>query len=390
MKRRELTMQEVWTTVRAGLIGLLLAAVSCTNFPTPFENIVADQKLRPLGVVCDPPEASPGDTVAVRLYYYDPPGDTPTVHWTAALDYGTDLRGSSYENHIVSLDSLMLPGGMPDTFRFRVPDSVFFYSTQLSEIVKNPSVNPSRLTVAGVDSLLKTAAQLRLTSPHLVGLADNFSCKIKLRAHMTSTISLDVTMLLRIRYSDKFKSPDVNKNPSLNWIGILKVAKPNFNKLDSLSTYGAQLQYLFNKDHPDSVRDTVTVDSGYTYFVAADSGAGERQIYRYLSLSDNSEHVDTESFNYSWFYSNLDYSCGMIMDSLIMFGQGRAGPVRTLLPPVETGMHRFELSVVVRDGRRSDAGATPGEAFAQANGYFVYTDAYSRNISPKPGRGRLF
>lgn len=372
--------------------GMLLLSVLCTNFPAPFENIVADQKIRPLAVVCDPPEAAPGDTVSVRLYYYDPPGDRPTIRWKLSLDYGTDLRGGEFENHVVNLDSMMLPGSTPDSFRFQVPDSVFFFSTQMSELVSNPKVNPLHYTIAAVDSLLRVAAKAGVSIPQLIDLADYFSCKLKLRAQMRSAISVDVTMLLQIRYSNKLKSPDVNVNPAINWMGILKVPTANYTTIDSLARSGATFQYLYNSALLDSVsvRDTVVIDSGFTYFVAADSGGGHRQIYRYFSLQDNAMDVDTESYNYSWFFTNLDYSSGMIMDSLIMFGQGRAGSIRSLLPPVDTAMHRFELYLVIRDARRSDPNATPGEAFVQANGYFSYTDAYARTAYRKARSGRLF
>jgi hypothetical protein len=374
------------------LIGLIICGFSCTNFPTPFENVVANQKIRPFAVVCDPPEAAPGDTVSVRLYYYDPPGDSAAINWQIALDYGTDLHGSQFEKAVVNLDTMMLPGSTPVNFRFRVPDSVLLHSTQLGELVNNTSVNPQHLTIADIDSQLRIAVRSGIASPQLIELADNFSCRLKLRAQMRADISLDVTMLLRVRYSDKLKSPDVNINPTVDWIGIITVPREDFKEIDSLSTTVYNFQYLFNRAHPDSERDTVTIDSGCTYFVAADSGgAGSRsprQIYTYLSIPGDTMAVDTERYNYSWFYSNLDYSGGMIMDSLLMFGQSSERSVRQLLPSVDTAMHRFALYLTVRDGRRGDAGATPGEAFASANGYFSYTASYARHTYRSAGRGR--
>jgi hypothetical protein len=364
---------------------ILLCAFSCTNFLTPFENVVENQKIRPFAVVCDPPEAAPGDTVSVRLYYYDPPGDLPTIHWLISLNYGTDLNGSEYEKDVVNLDSMMLPGSTPDTFRFKVPDSEFFYSTQIVEMVGNPLTNPLHLTIAAIDSQLRFAAQTGITSPQLIALADNFSCKLKLRAQMRADISLDVTMLLRVRYSDKLKSPNVNKNPTIDWMGIIKVPQANFNNIDSLSTTPYKFQYLYNYAHPDSVNDTVIIDSGCTYFVVADSGGSDsrspRQIYTYFSTQDNAMIVDTETYNYSWFYTNLDYNAGMVMDSLLLFGEGRSRSMRQLLPPVDTAMHRFTLYLTIRDERRPDAGATPGEAFKSVNGYFSYTAAYARHTT---------
>ncbi len=386
MKKKHIDPVRQWTSAACLLGDLFLAVISCTNFPTPFENVVANQKTRPFAVVCDPPEAAPGDTVLVRLYYYDPSGDSPAIHWTISLDYGTDLRGNAFEKHVVNLDGMMLPGSMPDSFRFRVPDSALFYSTQISEIANNPSINPLRLTIAAIDSQLKTS---EVSTPQMIALVDNFSCKLKLRAQMRSSLSLDVTMLLWVRYSSKFKSPDVNKNPSIAWMGIIKVLTANYTTIDSLSASGYSLQYLYNSAHPDSVRDTVTIDSGYTYFVAADS-SGNRQLYTYFSLQDRTMEVDTEGYNYSWFYTNLDYANGMVMDSLLIFGQGRSGPIRELLPPVDTAMHRFALYLTLRDTRRSDPSATPGEAFKETNGYFSYTPSYARNAYRTAGRGRLF
>jgi hypothetical protein len=269
-----------------------------------------------------------------------------------------------------------------------VPDSAFFYSTQIQEMVANTALNPQHLSIGAIDSLLRLAALSGIATPQTVMLADNISCRIRLRAQMRSSISLDVTMLLRVRYSDKFNSPDVNKNPSIAWMGIIAVPTVDFKGADSLLTSGYTLRYLYDPAHPDSVRDTVTIDSGYTYLVAADSGAGQREIYHYLTLKDNSIGVDTESFNYSWFYTNLDYNGGMVMDSLIMFGGGGSRSMRTLLPPVDTAMHRFVLYVAVRDRRSQDPNATPGEAFESAGGYLSYTPAYARNAARR-SRGIL-
>jgi hypothetical protein len=211
---------------------------------------------------------------------------------------------------------------------------------------------------------------------------------LKLRAQMRTAISIDVTMLLRIRYSSRFKSPDVKTNPGIDWIGIMKVPTAKYTSIDSLSISGYTQQYLYNIAHPDSVRDTVTIDSGYTYFVTADS-SGIRRLYTYFSSQTSAIAIDTEGYNYNWFYTNLDYSNGMIMDSLLMFGQGRLGAIRELLPPVDTAMHRFALYVALRTTRRADPTATPGEAFKWANGYFSYTPSYARNAYRTAGRGRL-
>ena len=103
---------------------LLLGAIACVKFPTPFENIVVGQKIRPFAVVCDPPDGAPGDTVSVRLHYYTPPGKKPAIRWSAALDYGVDSYGNKFEKRMVDLGPMMLAASLPDSFRFRIPDSM--------------------------------------------------------------------------------------------------------------------------------------------------------------------------------------------------------------------------------------------------------------------------
>jgi len=363
----------------------LLALVTCTNFPTPLENIVAGQKFRPLAVVCTPPEAAPGDTVQVRFYYYDPPEESPALHWLVSLDYGIDQHNSVYEKQVVDLDSMMLPGGTVESFRFRVPDSVLTQSTQVSELANDRIANPLHLSVLSADSILRAAANLGSVPSQIVALADNFTGRILLRAQVRADISLDVTMPLRIRYSSKLHSPNVEVNPSIKWVGIITVHQADFNRIDSLSTAVWSMQYLLNADHPDSVKDTVRIDSGCSYLAVADTGDYEnpqfkRPTYTYFSKIDNATLLDTENYRYQWFFTNIDYANGMIMDSLLMFGSGGSGSMRSLLPPVDTGMHRFQLYCTARSSRPNDAGATPGVAYVTSPGYFAYSDAYARNL----------
>ena len=361
--------------------------LACTNFPFRYDNIVKDQKIRPFAMVCEPPEAAPGDTVLVRLYYYKPENQDPSIHWKISLDYGMDLYGQEKENRLADLDSMMLPGGRPDSFAFVVPDSALLYNTQLASLFNNPDYNPTGYSLRALDSLLKVFSAFGGLPPQaafLMPYIDQVACRLKLRAQLRTGITLDVTKQLRVRYSRKFHSPNVNQNPRINWLGILAVPAANVYNFDSTRYYETSFYYLYYPLHPDSVQDTVVVDSGYSYFVVADSGIAaadtQRQLYSYMT-QDGAVRSEREEYNYEWFYTNQDFQEGMVMDSLILItALGMDSYAQRLLPPVDTAMHRFTLYTVVRDFRWSDITSSTGADFQQATGYFRYTEAYSRYL----------
>jgi hypothetical protein len=393
--RHRETKSAAWILIAA----LSILAVSCTSpFPTPFENIVADQKLRPFAVVCNPPEAAPGDTVNVSLYYYAPPAESPSIHWLVSLDYGLEpTTGSEYEKNVVSLDNMMLqPGSTPTSFSFRVPDDVLVNSSQIGLLLTNPNLspylNPFNWSARTINDTLKFAATAGITDSLLWPAADNFSTTLRLRAEMRSSISVDVIMPLRVRYTNRIHPANANKNPVIHWMGIIRVPVEGFGETDSVYDYPHEMLYLYNPAHPDSVRDTIVIDSGYSYFIAADSGiyGADTQFQKYNAYSTNnlSRTLDTESFGYTWFYTNLDYNSGMVMDSLLLLGEGHHA-VGRMYPPVDPAMHRFQVYLVLRDRRCAAFGATTGEAFVTKTGYFSYTEAYKRH-AVRHGGGGIF
>jgi hypothetical protein len=136
------------------------------------------------------------------------------------------------------------------------------------------------------------------------------------------------------------------------------------------------------------VRDTVGIDSGYSYFVVADSGApgiNAPDTYSYFSVKDNVMKQAVEQYNYNWFYTNEDYREGMVMDSLVMFNGDESRASLLLMPPVDTAMHRCRFYSVVRDFRWEDFSSAAGEAFQYADGYLQYTEAYARSVKSKAG-----
>jgi hypothetical protein len=204
--------------------------------------------------------------------------------------------------------------------------------------------------------------------------------------HVNAEFPLDVYKYMTIRYTRDLKSDsaNVNRNPSLRWIAVYDVPRGKVNSFDSVAKYNPAIKYLFYPLHPDSVMvmDTITIDSGHTYYLIADSGINghdtDMQTYTYVSLISGSAITTKENYYYQWFYKDLDYRSPMVYDSLIMFSGGNeVGNATRFLTPVDTAMHRFEFYCVVRDVRLDFEAV--GESEYEVTGYFKYTDAYARN-----------
>jgi len=364
---------------------VLTFVVSCTNFLPKFEDIQAD-KTRPIAIIVDPPDAAPGDTVHVRYIGFSPDSTSLSMHWTAALDFAQgNFGGTSADGHIVDLDSMMLPGNTPTDFYFIVPDSTLLYSTYLKNIAQAPWNDSLHLTISKADSILKLAVKYGLPlPPSLASIADMIGTKIKLNVHVRAEYPLDVYTYMTIRYTRHIKSnsANVNRNPNLQWIAVYDVARGKVNSFDSTAKYSPTVKYLFYPRHPDSVVDTIAIDSGHTYYLVADSGIiggdTDMQTYSYLSLNSGSVFTARENFDYQWFYKDLDYRSSMVYDSLIMFaGSNTVGNARRFLTPLDTAMHHFEFYCVVRDSRLDFE--APGVSEYAVTGYFKYTESYARN-----------
>lgn len=269
------------------LLAIFLAFfAACTNSLPKFEDIQAD-KTRPIAmIIIDPPEAAPGDTVHVRYIGFSPDSANLTTHWTVALDYAQgNYGGVAVDGHILDLDIMMLPGSTPTDFYFVVPDSTLLYSTYLKNL-SNAPWNPLHLSISQADSILKTAVKNGITlPPSMANIADMIGTKIKLNVHITAEYSLDVYSFMTVRYTRDLKSDsaNVNRNPDLRWIAVYDVAKGKVNSFDSVAKYSYTVKRLFYPQHPDSVWDTIDIDSGHTYFLSGRQ-RNKRRRYRHADV----------------------------------------------------------------------------------------------------------
>ena len=374
-------------------IVMMVFWVSCTNSLPKFADIQAD-KTRPIAIVIDPAEAAPGDTVHVQYIGFSPDSAALSMHWTVALDFALgNYGGVAVDGHIVNLDSMMLPGGTPSDFYFVVPDSTLLYSSYLKGLANAPW-DSLHLSISQADSILKLAVKAGVSlPPSLANIADMIGTNIKLNVHINAEYSLDVYKYMTIRYTRDLKSDsaNVNRNPNLHWLAVYDVAKGKVNSFDTVAKYPYMVKFLyadssFLKLKPVTLWDTIDIDSGHSYFLVADSGIDsgvngndtDMQAYSYLSLINGSLITTRETYDYQWFYKDLDYRSPEVYDSLILFtGSNALGNATKFLTPTDTAMHHFEFYCVVRDSRLDFEAV--GESEYQVTGYFKYTDAYARN-----------
>lgn len=364
--------------IKMKVIGLLAIGctaglfMGCANFPNKYENIVEDEKIRPIAIVLDPPEAAPGDTVQVKLHYYDAGRADIRIQWQIALDYSVDNYGGvGSEREIRNLDSMALPGGDSASFSFVVPTGD-----------QNPlllaSMLPDSLPGAGSrDDLIRLLETMPMDSlpAEYAPLVDQFLAVTVLRAKIQSDMEIDITKRLTVRYSKKMSgaaSANVNENPRLDRFGIIGVDHRNLTDPDSIGFFRSDTQFFMTNG---ATVDTFSVDDNHTYFLWADT-AGAAQAYQSPSsrgYPQGREHV--EDLYYDWFYTNLDESAEP-WDQLIRIGE-ETGPknlsVVRLRVPNDRDMHNFIIRVAARDYRPEWAVlAAQGVAYAEARGYFEY------------------
>lgn len=357
---------------RSLLFSLTLLTGNCVEFPAKYNNIIEGEKVRPLAVILEPPEAAPGDTVHVQLNYYDAERADPGITWSVALDYSvSNYDEQAQEREIHDLDSMALPGGNPTDFFFVVPkgnNNPILFNRMIPEELPGVGSKKRLLNTldASPDTTLPSASAAEM---------DMLASIIVLRATVHAGIELDITKRLTVRYSNKVDDGgtfSVNENPAFERFGIIAVDDKNAVWFSDKEKILKSDVTWFDSD--SATVDTFSVDNDHAYFLIADTTGAAQQYRSQPSDEYPTGSIRTEELFYDWFYTNLDET-GAEWDELIEIGDGSGNTYFCvkLSIPSDTNMHNFRIRVVARDYRPEwGVLASQGVAYREDAGYFRY------------------
>lgn len=306
---------------------LLLALTGCeTTYPNEEMDVGGSGKTRPIAVVCEPAEAAPGDTVWLKMTYYEPDPEHHDVDWQVALDYDLGLyEADEVERDIVELESVAAPtwdayGYCTQSFAYVVPEDVMLRASAQPETLDDPLLlAPARIllekaadepvTKAELDAKLQalgpygsswyaTHTDEQIAAAFMLG--DLFATRIRFRAHIDGSVPVDVTRNLTIRYAGRYGTANVNNNPTFTNLTLRWVKHPDVS-VDDFDLYGSEDVGSANLIEWGWVYDDIDVpyDAGWTYFLSA-------ELWLQDYTSPYSDLVQDEHFYINWYHADLN------------------------------------------------------------------------------------
>ncbi len=371
-----MTVPRLLAIVSAAATLALLAGCG-EGFPDEEMHLGLEDKIRPYAVVCEPPEAAPGETVTVTLRYHAPRPAAVVPAWRVVLDYDEGLyEADETERRHVVLADLPAPvadaqGFVTQSFSYTVPDSTLLWSSAIPDVLTDEvmvvltnalGLPPAKDEVATYLAGL-TGDDLAVMDPQQAAivqrLADVFAVQIRLRATLVDGLTVDVTRNLTVRHSRRLGSDNANANAEITRFVIGSVPVVDLD-LDQLDEHTDQITW---HEFDANGEAHVVVDPGRTYFARV----------RFAPETYTSPYDDASSLaelgNYRWFYYRLDAPGSG--HQLFADDEGEEAEAWDLdedvrlLPP--GGASRFRLTAVVRDDRVEWARyhAVPGQNVAE-------------------------
>ncbi len=359
------------------------------GFPDEEMHLGLEDKLRPYAVVCEPPEAAPGETVTVTLRYHALRPAAVDPSWRVVLDYDEGLyEADETERRHVVLAGLPAPtadaqGFAVQSFTYTVPDSALLWSSAIPAVLTD-EVMVALTTALGLPPAKDAVAAYLadLTGDDLAAmpseqaaavqrLADVFAVQLRLRATLVDGLTVDVTRNLTVRHSRRLGSSNANANAAIDRFVVGSVPIVDLD-LDQLADHAEEITWHEFNAHGEA---HVVVDPGRTYFARVRFAPES-----YTSPYDLARDL-VEQGNYRWFYYRLDAPGSG--HQLLADDEGEEAEswdldedVR-LLPP--GGESRFRLTAVVRDERVEWARyhAVPGQSVVTGEVVFEATASSS-------------
>jgi len=356
------------------LVPLLLAQTGCdTTFPNEEMDVAGSAKPRPFAIVCEPPEAAPGETVTVTLHYYDPAPEPCAVTWRVALDYDLGLyEADEVERDIVDLDPLVNPiqsdafGFCSQAFVYTIPDDALLRASSLPDEITDPATQAlirRLMLMEEGETVTKEIADIfldRIRGPNwrsyysqdtalaIEQLGDLFACEIRFRASLDGAIRLDVTKNLTVRYSSNMWNPNTNTVPQITSTYVQAVPHPDVN-YDDIGVYADEITtYGLTSNGWSGDLTEIPLHAGWTYYLI-----GNVLLQDYTSPFD--AELRQEDASLHWYHFDLDDpGSGRPLFVQDDGGEAEMGDLDSsvrLSPPARTGTLGFRVTTCARDER---------------------------------------
>lgn len=377
-------------------------------FTTTFDRIDPDA-IRVLSFMYEPVDIAPGDTVTATAVFSGRKITTQDIDWKISFNVVYSIYGSATVSDIQPIPYITPPEQFPFSkktsairFKFVVPDSILYTSSQLSDIWISqhigdlPGSSFSKTQVLNmlysIDHMVPESGgafyrtdpfidTLKKYAPFLPALLQLFTVKIRLIADISGAYRVNSECSVRYnRHFAKFMSllPELriyaNTNPVIDSIGIYTVSGKNLQVFDT-STNKA---YTFTRLHgpadngtlPDSLADSIIADGDHSYFIAAFTS----RVDSALTLSNLVNGKPFAEQHRAQFYFGLDSTEAQGVSpydfmNIVNFSGNTITPLYT---PKDTRISKFTIWLEVYDNMLNVLFRPQGTALMEVHGRFVY------------------
>jgi hypothetical protein len=401
--------------------------LSCGEWPTRFERVDYDRP-RVLDFVyknlsdttlC---EGAPGDSMLVIAYFSGYPVDSIewTVSWNVVLspyfgDTAQDIEPLEYEEVTAGAQGFG-PATQIHAIKFKIPDSIMYESEGIDEaLLAERGVD--KKTLLGMIELMTQSdtsqivsdsafqgfmAQFAGMSLDSAMLALNYflqalSAPVRLNATLNGVYKNESEFTVRYnRLLSWLPGVFVNHNPVINFVGIHKVKNPQPLRLDPAQMGERDSTYvLFARDsldpslvHHPIFATTIILDTGYTYYVAVDSGFLFGADIRDMGITKNGL-IEPETYYTQWFYQLDSAEMTGVKTSDLLIIPTTAQPVQQMLAPLDERVTKAVLWVQLYDAASGEILRPYGSTLAEVSITFAYTPAYLEMIRKGEGGFRF-
>ncbi len=416
-------MRVRYSEMRFVVLAALMLAAACVKYPVRFERVDADQ-LRVMDFMymnlsdttaglC---EAAPGDSMLLIACFSGKRVSTIEfdVSWNVfSSPYGGD---TAYGREPLACEGVVLDtSAFTDStdivaVKFQVPPDVLVKSASIDESVVAALGFSKEQLLALVDGLARMSPEQRRADSLLAPVMEQFAgmamqmLSAPVKIYVTVNGVNKVESGITVRYNRHFRGYDdvyMNRNPMVSFVGMYKIKGSRVpsglgDLRDEDSTFSLFSRgdthdpTLMGREENTVSRDTILIDTGYTYYLAVDSGvfAGQDVRDRARAMLFNVDNVDVslaperpERFSARWFYQhNTDEAEGVATERLFVTASG-GGIVTQALPPLTTAISRVSLWVQVFDEFWGEWHRPIGSTLIETELHFRYSEAYADSLA---------